>query len=586
MTLLTSDAKIQYNGDGAQTAFPIAFPFFDAAHIQAVRRESSGVEGVLTQGSDYTVGGGGGGTGTLTATAAPASGVTLTIRRVVPLTQDTDYPEGGAFPASSHENALDRLTMMTQQLDEGGGRALKFPVTDAESLSGEVPSSVDRAGRILGFDTAGDPKASAATLASIEAAVAGIQATGTGFSDYQFAGDGAATAFVMVGVEVVTRLQCLVSIDGLMQSVANYSTAIAGGDTTLTFATAPPNGAEINVLVAAIDIATLESTIAPTALGQTIITRALASEIRADLDAQQTLIGTVLTANHDILHRDGAGALARLALGAAETLLGSDGAALAYRRPRLDRSFLAGLGLANNGADADHDIDIAAGECRDGANAADMVLAAALTKRIDAGWAVGAGMGGLDTGVVALDSWYHLWLIRRSDTGVVDALFSLSATAPTMPGGYDAKRRLGAVLTDGAANIIGFIQAGDYFWWSSPVEDFAVNNPGTARVLRTMSTPGGLKLPAILTAFQVDAASQENEFIFTDPDGADIAPANGLAHIVITQLGGESDEDSSGTVMVMTDASSRVGTRATFSGASTQIRGATYGWIDRRGRDD
>lgn len=280
MTLLTSDAKIQYNGDGVQTVFPIAFPFFDATHIQAVRREASGVETVLTQGSDYTVSGGGGGTGTLTATAAPESGVTLTIRRVVPLTQDTDYPEGGAFPASSHENALDRLTMMTQQLDEAGGRALKFPVTDIESLSGEMPSSVERAGRILGFDTSGNPASSAATLASIEAAVAGVQANGTGFRDYQFFGDAAATAFVMTGVEVVTKLQCLVSIDGLMQSVANFSTAIAGGNTTLTFTTAPPNGAEINVLVAAIDVATLESTVAPTTLGTSLVQAATATAMR------------------------------------------------------------------------------------------------------------------------------------------------------------------------------------------------------------------------------------------------------------------------------------------------------------------
>jgi hypothetical protein len=54
-------------------------------------------------------------------------------------------------------------------------------------------------------------------------------------------------------------------------------------------------------------------------------------------------------------------------------------------------------------------------------------------------------------------TWYYLWLIQRPDTGVVDALFSESASAPTMPSGYTRKRLIGAVLTDGSANITEFV---------------------------------------------------------------------------------------------------------------------------------
>jgi hypothetical protein len=42
-----------------------------------------------------------------------------------------------------------------------------------------------------------------------------------------------------------------------------------------------------------------------------------------------------------------------------------------------------------------------------------------------------------------------MWLIRRSDTGVADVLFSASASSPAMPTNYDSKRRIGSEIRDG-----------------------------------------------------------------------------------------------------------------------------------------
>jgi hypothetical protein len=120
---------------------------------------------------------------------------------------------------------------------------------------------------------------------------------------------------------------------------------------------------------------------------------------------------------------------------------------------KLPNNYITGLVPSNNGSDEDHDIDITAGEARDSTNAVDMALAASITKQIDAAWAVGANQGGLDAGSVANNTIYHIWLIKRSDTGVVDALFSTSGSAPTMPTNYDYKRWLAFVRTDGSANI-------------------------------------------------------------------------------------------------------------------------------------
>jgi len=87
-------------------------------------------------------------------------------------------------------------------------------------------------------------------------------------------------------------------------------------------------------------------------------------------------------------------------------------------------------------------------------NSSYLRLTAAITKRLDASWTVGTGNGGLDTGTKTAGVLYHVWLIKRSDTGVVDALFSTSATAPTMPSGYDKKRWLGWIITDSSTNNI------------------------------------------------------------------------------------------------------------------------------------
>lgn len=122
------------------------------------------------------------------------------------------------------------------------------------------------------------------------------------------------------------------------------------------------------------------------------------------------------------------------------------------------RGYIDGLDLTINGTDSDHDVDIAAGIARDDSNTADMELTSTLVKRIDASWVVGTNQGGLDgtetvAGTPDADTKYYIWLIRRSDTGVKDVLYSESGTSPTFPTNYDEKRLLGWVWVDGSNNI-------------------------------------------------------------------------------------------------------------------------------------
>ena len=124
-------------------------------------------------------------------------------------------------------------------------------------------------------------------------------------------------------------------------------------------------------------------------------------------------------------------------------------------------NYITGFVLSNDSGDTAHDINITAGVCMDSTNGRLIRLSSEITKRADSAWSVGDDAGGMDTGTVTTSTLYAVWIIKRSDTGVVDALFSTSFSSPTMPTNYDYYRCIGWVLTDGSANIIQFLQQGD-----------------------------------------------------------------------------------------------------------------------------
>ena len=136
----------------------------------------------------------------------------------------------------------------------------------------------------------------------------------------------------------------------------------------------------------------------------------------------------MLTTRGDLLTRDATGYV-RLPIGVSGYYLASNGTDPYWASPVIPRLAIQGLTYSNNVSDATNDIDIAVGGAMDATSARMMVLSAAITKRLDAAWAVGNNQGGLDTGS-ASDTDYYIWLINRSDTDVTDVLFSLSATSP------------------------------------------------------------------------------------------------------------------------------------------------------------
>lgn len=194
-------------------------------------------------------------------------------------------------------------------------------------------------------------------------------------------------------------------------------------------------------------------------------------------------------------------------------ILRSNNSGLPQSAREFNRNHVAGLVLSNSSIDADHDIDISAGECRDDVNSENMELPLTLVKRIDASWSVGSGNGGLDTGAVAANTSYAVWLIKRTDMNVVDALFSTSFTSPTTPADYDKKRLIGWVVTGISSNVVSFVQVGDYFRLLSPAQCFvdAIANSAGPDPFET----GTIKCPpnceAICYAFLNNQTAVDND---------------------------------------------------------------------------
>ncbi len=133
----TTPLRVQYNGNGATTAFSVTFPFTKAlansSNIEVIiTTVATGVEVTKTEVTHYTVTGGSltgsPATGTVTFLVAPATGERVTIHGTEPNTQGLDLIEGGDQPSGLIEREFDSLTLQVQGLQEQLTRAIVFSV--------------------------------------------------------------------------------------------------------------------------------------------------------------------------------------------------------------------------------------------------------------------------------------------------------------------------------------------------------------------------------------------------------------------------------------------------------------------------
>jgi hypothetical protein len=157
MTVSSTTTKNSYSGNGSTTTFAYGFKIFANTDLTVILRSALGAETVQTLTTHYTVSNVGvDGGGNVVFVAAPASGVTVVIRRNMALTQSTDYVANDPFPAATHEDALDRLTFISQQIQEEVNRSIKLSRTNTMTSTEFTTSAADRANKILAFDTSGE----------------------------------------------------------------------------------------------------------------------------------------------------------------------------------------------------------------------------------------------------------------------------------------------------------------------------------------------------------------------------------------------------------------------------------------------
>ena len=161
MTLETTPAPVVHAGDDATTAFAVPWKMLAAGEVRVQHRTAAGVVATLILGTDYTLAGIGQPSGSVALVAlVPATGESLLVEPLLPVTQLVDLDDNDPFNLDSIETALDRLTSIAAMLEARIGRALAVSAFVA-GLDPTLPVPV--AGKAIGWNATADG------LANVEA---------------------------------------------------------------------------------------------------------------------------------------------------------------------------------------------------------------------------------------------------------------------------------------------------------------------------------------------------------------------------------------------------------------------------------
>ena len=158
MTLSTTTVKNSYSGNGSTTAFNYSFGINSTTELKVIIRSSLGTATTKTITTHYTVAdaGAAGGTVTFTSGNTPASGETVVLLRDTDLTQETDYVANDPFPAETHEDALDKMQMQIQEIQEEVDRSIKLSRTNTMTSTEFTENATSRASKVFSFDSSGE----------------------------------------------------------------------------------------------------------------------------------------------------------------------------------------------------------------------------------------------------------------------------------------------------------------------------------------------------------------------------------------------------------------------------------------------
>ena len=147
------------SGSGGIGPYAFTFEILAATDIAVYKDDT-----LLTLTTHYTVTINANGTGSVTITTAglalaPTSPTQYAIVGNRTIARATDFTTGGDFFANTLNDELDQQTIFAQQNAEGVNRSLQAPQTDPTNIDMTLPRSSVRAGKLLAFDSSGNPEA-------------------------------------------------------------------------------------------------------------------------------------------------------------------------------------------------------------------------------------------------------------------------------------------------------------------------------------------------------------------------------------------------------------------------------------------
>ena len=129
MAVTNTTTLVETTGDGGTLDFDFAFKIFAETDLTVYKSSALGVYTLQTLTTDYSVAfDTDSETGTVTFVVAPVASGTALILRSTAQTQASSFQREGSNPAKTIENALDKLTLQVQEIQERLDRAPLQPV--------------------------------------------------------------------------------------------------------------------------------------------------------------------------------------------------------------------------------------------------------------------------------------------------------------------------------------------------------------------------------------------------------------------------------------------------------------------------
>lgn len=131
MSVSNTTTYVSYVGDGAQDTFPITFDFKATSHVKAILKNIvTGLETPQANPADFGIVG----TDVVMATP-PTTQEVLIIYREGPFVQDTTYLTTGPFLPADHEEGLDKLLLLIQEVQRDIARCVKATIADSAAFN-------------------------------------------------------------------------------------------------------------------------------------------------------------------------------------------------------------------------------------------------------------------------------------------------------------------------------------------------------------------------------------------------------------------------------------------------------------------